>query len=165
MRKRQTVDRSKLCWLSLAAVVVALDQLTKQWVEAWLRLHESVEVLPFLHLTYVRNPGAAFSFLASASGWQRWFFLGLAAAASGVIWVWLWRLDTEKVAQGVGLSLILGGAIGNGIDRARFGYVIDFVDVFYQHWHWPAFNLADAAITIGVALLMWASWRHEQSIR
>lgn len=149
----------KIRWLSLAAVVVVLDQLTKRWVVARLRLHESVDVLPFFRLTLVRNPGAAFSFLAEAGGWQRWLFLGLAVAASCAILVWLWRLDDEKALEGAGLSLILGGAIGNFIDRARFGYVIDFLDVYYQHWHWPAFNLADAAITLGVTLLLWLSWR------
>ncbi len=149
----------KIRWLGLAAVVVVLDQLTKRWVVARLRLHESVDVLPFFRLTHVRNPGAAFSFLAEAGGWQRWLFLGLAVAAGYAILVWLWRLDDEKVLEGTGLSLILGGAIGNFIDRARFGYVIDFLDVYYQHWHWPAFNLADAAITLGVTLLLWLSWR------
>jgi signal peptidase II len=113
-------------------------------------LHESVDVLPFFRLTHVRNPGAAFSFLAEAGGWQRWLFLGLAVAASCAILVWLWRLDDEKALEGAGLSLILGGAIGN---------FIDFLDVYYQHWHWPAFNLADAAITLGVTLLLWLSWR------
>lgn len=153
------ICRSKVRWLGLAAVVVAFDQLTKRWVVARLRLHESIDVLPFFRLTHVRNTGAAFSFLAEAGGWQRWFFLGLAVAASCAILVWLWRLKDNEGLQAAGLALILGGALGNFIDRARFGYVIDFLDVFYQRWHWPAFNLADAAITLGVALLLWVSWR------
>nr|BAL56691.1 signal peptidase II [uncultured Gammaproteobacteria bacterium] len=152
--------RVQLIWLSLAAVVAALDQLTKIWIAARLPLGQSVEVLPCFRLTHVRNPGAAFSFLASASGWQRWLFLGLAVVAAGAILVWLWRLDERKPWEGVGLALILGGAIGNFIDRARFGYVIDFLDLYYQSWHWPAFNLADAAITLGVALLMWRGKRN-----
>ncbi|WP_460035189.1 signal peptidase II [Methylothermus subterraneus] len=150
----------QLIWLGVAAVVAALDQLTKIWIAARLPLGQSVEVLPCFRLTHVRNPGAAFSFLASASGWQRWLFLGLAVVAAGAILVWLWRLDERKPWEGVGLALILGGAIGNFIDRARFGYVIDFLDLYYQSWHWPAFNLADAAITLGVALLMWRGKRN-----
>ncbi|GAB6067869.1 signal peptidase II [Methylothermus subterraneus] len=152
--------RVQLIWLGVAAVVAALDQLTKIWIAARLPLGQSVEVLPCFRLTHVRNPGAAFSFLASASGWQRWLFLGLAVVAAGAILVWLWRLDERKPWEGVGLALILGGAIGNFIDRARFGYVIDFLDLYYQSWHWPAFNLADAAITLGVALLMWRGKRN-----
>ncbi len=153
------INWSKVQWLGLAAAVVILDQLTKRWVVARLRLYESIDVLPFFRLTHVRNPGAAFSFLADAGGWQRWFFLGLAVAASGAILVWLWRLKANEGLQAAGLALILGGALGNFIDRARFGYVIDFLDLYYQRWHWPAFNLADAAITLGVALLVWVGWR------
>lgn len=158
MRESRGV-RAKLGWLGLAAVVVALDQLTKGWVVARLRLHERIDVLPFFRLTHVRNTGAAFSFLAHAGGWQRWFLLGLAVATSCAILVWMWRLQGHEGLKAAGLALILGGALGNCIDRARFGYVIDFLDVFYQRWHWPAFNVADAAITLGVALLLWVSWR------
>jgi signal peptidase II len=153
------MSRKMPVWLGLAALVVVFDQALKGWVRLKLPLEESVEVVPGFSLTHVRNPGAAFSFLASASGWQRWFLLGLAVVASCAILVWLWRLEEKKTLEGISLALILGGALGNFIDRARFGYVIDFLDLYYRSWHWPAFNLADAAITLGVALLFWASWR------
>ncbi|MCX8048725.1 MAG: signal peptidase II [Methylohalobius sp.] len=152
----------KALGISLAALVVILDQLSKQWVTTGLSLGESIEVLPGLRFTYVRNPGAAFSFLAEAGGWQRWFFMGLAAVASAAIIVWLWRLKNERTLEGVGLCLVLGGALGNLIDRARFGYVIDFVDVYYRQWHWPAFNIADAAITLGVTLLVWGELKSKR---
>nr|WP_022947735.1 signal peptidase II [Methylohalobius crimeensis] len=159
------IGRGKIRWLALTAVVVCLDQLTKLWVTAILRLHESIEILPFFRLTRVHNTGAAFSFLAGAGGWQRWFFLGLAVAASIVILIWMWRLKDDERIQAAGLALILGGALGNFIDRAWHGYVIDFLDVYYRHWHWPAFNLADAAITVGVALLLWHGWRRPMETR
>lgn len=147
----------KMKWLGLSAVVIALDQITKLWVVSSLRLHESIPLLPFFSLTYVQNTGAAFSFLAGAGGWQRWFFLVLAVAASAAILVWLWRLRENQGLVAGALSLVLGGALGNFIDRARLGYVIDFLDFHYQQWHWPAFNVADAAITCGVILLLWDS--------
>ncbi len=151
-------------WLGLSAAIIVLDQLTKWWVVATLRLHESIPVWPFFNLTYVRNTGAAFSFLAGAGGWQRWFFLVLAVTASLAILIWLWRLKDDEVVTAAGLSLVLGGALGNFIDRAAYGYVIDFLDFYIQNWHWPAFNVADSAITLGVVLLLWDGFRRREHL-
>lgn len=147
----------KLLWLAL--LVVVLDQLSKVVVSSWLQLYESVAVLPFFNFTLLHNPGAAFSFLADAGGWQRWFFTAIALFVSVVITVWLRRLPAEEKWQAAALALILGGALGNVIDRLRFGYVVDFLDFYYQQWHWPAFNIADSAITVGVAILLWVTFR------
>lgn len=148
-----------LKWLWLALLVVVLDQLSKVVVSHWLQLYESVAVLPFFSFTLLHNPGAAFSFLADAGGWQRWFFTAIALFVSVVITVWLRRLPAEEKWQAAALALILGGALGNVIDRLRFGYVVDFLDFYYQQWHWPAFNIADSAITVGVAILLWVTLR------
>ncbi len=153
---------TKTKWLAVAVFVIVLDQLSKLWVVACLRLYQRIEILPLFDLTHVHNTGAAFSFLADAGGWQRWFFLGLAVLISGAILHYLWRLKAHEQGQLAGLSLILGGALGNFIDRARLGFVIDFLDFHYRQWHWPAFNIADAAITIGVALLLLDSFRPHQ---
>jgi signal peptidase II len=107
----------------------------------------------------VHNTGAAFSFLSDAGGWQRWLFAGLAVGMSVVISVWLTRLKENETLIAVALSLILGGAIGNLIDRLAYGYVIDFLDVYYETWHWPAFNIADSAITVGVVLMLIDSFK------
>lgn len=123
-------------------------------VAASMRLFESISVLPYFNLTYVHNTGAAFSFLSDAGGWQRWFFAVLAFVVSIVITVWITRLQKNELMLAAALSMILGGAIGNLIDRLLYGYVIDFVDVYYQNWHWPAFNVADSAITLGVGLML-----------
>lgn len=141
-------------WLALAAGVVALDQLTKWWVSTSLAVYESIPILPFFNLVHVHNTGAAFSFLAQAGGWQRWLFTGLALLISVVIVAWLIRLSPRQRLQALGLALILGGALGNAWDRLTLGYVVDFLDVYYQTWHWPAFNVADSAITVGVATLI-----------
>lgn len=152
-----------LHWLWLSALVVVLDQLTKLMVDRSMELYESVGLLPFFQLTYLRNQGAAFSFLSEAGGWQRWFFIGLAAVASGAICYWLSRLGKNQRWEAAAWALVLGGALGNLIDRVAYGYVIDFLDVFYGEWHWPAFNIADSAITIGVAMLLIDSLRPRQS--
>ncbi|MGD7034759.1 signal peptidase II [Methylotuvimicrobium buryatense] len=141
-------------WLWLSFVVLVLDQVTKLAVAANMQLYQSIQVLPFFNLTYVHNTGAAFSFLSEAGGWQRWFFAVLAFVISVVITVWLARLKRHETLLAVSLALVLGGAVGNLIDRLAYGYVIDFLDVYYQDWHWPAFNIADSAITIGVALMI-----------
>lgn len=142
----------KWLWLSLLAVV--LDQGSKLAIAASMQLYESIQIMPFFKLTYVHNTGAAFSFLSEAGGWQRWFFAGLALAISIVIAVWLTRLKRHETLLAVALALVLGGAIGNLIDRLAYGYVIDFLDVYYESWHWPAFNIADSAITLGVILML-----------
>jgi signal peptidase II len=119
-----------------------------------MQLYESIPLIPYFNLTYVHNTGAAFSFLAQAGGWQRWLFAGLAVVMSSIIGVWLARLQKHETLMAWALSLVLGGAIGNLIDRVAYGYVIDFLDVYYQDWHWPAFNIADSAICIGVGLML-----------
>ncbi len=141
------------CWW-LSGSVVVLDQLTKFLAETLLVMHQPVPVLPSFNLMLTYNPGAAFSFLAGAGGWQRWFFLGLGAAISIVLIVWLTRLRLGEKRLALALALILGGAVGNLIDRVWIGQVIDFIQLYYDRWYWPAFNVADSAITIGATLLV-----------
>lgn len=143
-----------LKWLWLSGVVIVLDQLTKTIADTYLQFHQPVPLFPMFNLTLSYNAGAAFSFLSEAGGWQRWFFTVLAVVISLVLVVWIKRLKKDELWNAVALSLILGGAIGNVIDRILFGYVIDFLDVYYQQWHWPIFNIADSAISIGVAVLL-----------
>ena len=140
-------------WLGLAGLVIVLDQLTKLWVLATLKLGERIEVTSFFNLVLVFNPGAAFSFLSDAGGWQRWFFVVLAIAVSGWLTFLIRRHAAERLLP-LAAALILGGALGNVVDRIRFGAVVDFVDVHAAGWHWPAFNVADSAISVGVALLI-----------
>ncbi len=139
-------------WLSV--LVIVLDQATKYLAETLLEMHQPVPVLPSFNLMLTYNTGAAFSFLANAGGWQRWFFLGLGTLVSIGLIVWLGRLKPGEQWLAVALALILGGAIGNLIDRAWLGQVIDFIQLYYDHWYFPAFNLADSAITIGATLLV-----------
>lgn len=146
---------SGLRWLWLAAVLLVADQVTKALIVQHYALHESTYVLPVLDIVRAHNTGAAFSFLADAGGWQRWAFAALALGVSGVLLVWLRRIDA--VAQrwlAIGLALVVSGAIGNLIDRLRFGYVVDFVAVHWNQAYFPAFNVADSAITIGAGLLI-----------
>jgi signal peptidase II len=147
-----------LKWLGLSLLAVLLDQITKLWVAHDMQLFQSIEILPYFRLTYVHNTGAAFSFLSEAGGWQRWFFAALALVIGSVIAVWLTRLKAHETLLAVSLSLVLGGAIGNLIDRLAYGYVIDFLDIYVQSWHWPAFNIADSAITLGVVLMLLESF-------
>ena len=145
--------------MSVALLVVAADQATKWAIVEWLPLYDKVPLNSFLNLTHHQNTGAAFSFLANAGGWQRWFFVLLATVVSGVIAVWLYKIrkDGPLVLMG-GLSLVLGGAIGNLIDRARLGYVTDFIQVKFAGVPFldpfPSFNVADAAISVGAAFLI-----------
>ena len=146
-----------LKWLWLTALVIVLDQSSKLLVDHSMELYESIELLPFFQLTYVRNTGAAFNFLAQAGGWQRWFFIGLSLTASIAIAYWLKHLPKDKRWEAAAWALVLGGALGNLIDRIAYGYVIDFLDVFWPGSdlpHFPAFNVADSAITVGVGLLL-----------
>ncbi len=146
--------RGLLPWLAIAAAVVVLDQATKAIVQSALAPGERVPVIPFLDLVLVFNTGAAFSFLADASGWQRGFFVAVALGASALI-VHLLRRHTEERLFCTGLGLILGGAIGNLWDRIVLGHVVDFVLLHAHGYHFPAFNVADSAITVGAALLIW----------
>jgi signal peptidase II len=143
-----------LRWLWLSFLVVVVDQVSKQLIEMNFSLHESMQLLPFLNLFLVYNEGAAFSFLSDQGGWQRWFFVALALLVTLVLINWVRRLGREECGIAAALSLIIGGAVGNLIDRILYGHVIDFVDFYYGQWHWPAFNVADAAIVIGVALML-----------
>ena len=137
--------------LWVAAVVILLDQLTKLWVFNTFAPGESIEVTPFFNLVLVFNPGAAFSFLAEHAGWQRWFFTAIALGISGWI-VWQLRTLRPRALFSFGLALIMGGALGNLIDRLWLGMVIDFIDLHVAGWHWPAFNVADSAVCVGAVL-------------
>lgn len=151
--------RSSLAWLWLSAVVLVLDQATKLLVID--RLDAYIDVIPltsFFNLVHVHNSGAAFSLFADQPGWQRWFFLAIASVASVVI-IHLLRKTDNRPLFAIALALILGGAIGNVIDRVLYGHVIDFLDFYLGAWHFPAFNVADSAITVGAALLIWDSFR------
>ena len=141
-------------WLLVTAVVIVLDWYTKQWVSAALELYRPQEVFSWLNIPLAHNYGAEFIFLSDAGGWQRWFFIVLASVVSLMLLVWLLRLPRREWVTALGLALVLGGAIGNLIDRIQLGYVVDFVDVHYAGWHYPAFNVADSAITCGVILLL-----------
>ncbi|MCW5662698.1 MAG: lipoprotein signal peptidase [Piscinibacter sp.] len=144
---------SLLPWLAIAALVIVADQFTKTLILGWFQLGDSRTVASFFNLVRVHNTGAAFSFLAGASGWQRWFFVGLGAAAAVFI-VWLLRSHGGQRLFATALALILGGALGNVVDRLLHGYVVDFIQVHYGGWYFPSFNVADSAITIGAALLI-----------
>ena len=145
-------------WLALAALLVALDQLSKFAIARVLAAGHGIEVTPFLNLVLVHNRGAAFSFLASAAGWQRELFIAIALIAAAWI-VFLLRRHPQQILFCFALSLILGGALGNVIDRMLSGAVIDFMDFHVAGYHWPAFNVADSAITCGAGLLVWDSLR------
>lgn len=141
----------------VALLVVLADQATKWAIIEWVRLYDRVPINDFINLTHQRNTGAAFSFLADAGGWQRWFFVALSTVVSCVIAVWIWRIRFEGPAiLAAGLALVLGGAIGNLIDRIRFGYVTDFIQVYLGEaiGYFPSFNVADSAISVGAALLI-----------
>ena len=148
-------------WWWLVLLLLVADQLSKVWVIQNFSLGESVSLLPVFNFTYARNYGAAFSFLGDAGGWQRWFFTLIAVVVSIVLAVWLSRLAKTQLKLSLALSLIISGAIGNLIDRSLYGYVVDFLHVFYQNWHYPIFNIADCAISIGAVLLIWDSFSSE----
>ncbi len=150
-----TGNRRFLLWLAVAGFVVVADQVTKWLIVTRVPLFAKRPVNSFINITHQENPGAAFSFLADAGGWQRWFFTVLATAVSAFIVHWLWSLRHERHAVlASGLALVLGGAIGNLIDRVRLGHVVDFIQVLIYGWPFPSFNIADAAITVGAALLI-----------
>ena len=150
-----------LRWLWCSLVVVVVDQSTKVAAVKALDPASSVELTSMLDLVLAYNPGAAFSILSTAGGWQRWLFIGLALAISGFIVYWLRDLPRRARWTPLALSLVLGGAVGNLIDRVRVGAVVDFIDFHVGDWHWPAFNVADSAICIGAALLVLRTFRRE----
>ena len=144
----------KLVWLWLSLLVVGLDQVSKQLATAFLEYARPVELLPVFDLILLHNKGAAFSFLAGAGGWQRWMFALLAGGVSVALVVWIKRLKTHETWLAIALALVLGGALGNLYDRVILGYVVDFISVHYQQHYFPAFNLADSAITVGAIMLI-----------
>lgn len=142
-------------WLILAIIVIIADQVTKWAIVEYVPLYGKVPLYDFINLTHQRNFGAAFSFLADAGGWQRWFFTILATGVSIFIGMWLWQVrHAGPVMLASGLALVLGGAVGNLIDRVRVGYVTDFIQVWFGNWAFPSFNVADSAISVGAALLI-----------
>lgn len=145
----------KLPWLALSVLIFLLDQWSKLYFENSLQLYQQIVVIPdYFSWTLAYNTGAAFSFLAGAGGWQRWFFALIALVVSAVLVVWLKRLQAHEHWLALGLALVLGGALGNLFDRVVYGHVIDFILVHWQQrWYFPAFNLADSAITLGAILL------------
>jgi signal peptidase II len=150
---RRGIAAGLLPWLAIALVIVVADQFTKALIVDDFQLGESRTVTSFFNIVRVHNTGAAFSFLAGASGWQRWFFVGLGAAATGFI-IWMLLRHGGQRLFSLSLALILGGAIGNVIDRLLHGYVVDFIQVHYGGAYFPSFNVADSAITVGAALLI-----------
>ena len=144
-------------WLGLSALVIILDQISKLWIIKHFEYGESLAVVNVFNLVLVHNAGAAFSFLSDAGGMQRWLFSAIAVVAS--VWiVWLLRRHAQQKLFCFALALILGGALGNLIDRIAYGYVVDFLDFYWDTYHFPAFNLADSAITCGAALVLWESF-------
>ena len=146
-------------WLWLTLIVIALDLTTKSMAEYYLNRITSDAWLPFLNLSLVHNTGSAFGFLSDQSGWQLWIFVFIAVAVSLGILSWLWRSNNKHPLTAASLSLILGGTLGNLYDRLIDGYVIDFIDFHIDTYHWPAFNIADSAICIGVFLFILSGFR------
>ena len=142
-------------WLGVSLLVIILDQISKYVANAQLVYAEPLPVLPSFNLTLLYNRGAAFSFLSDAGGWQRWFFVTISFLAAILLTVWLRKLKSEQWALALALSLVIGGAVGNLVDRLWLGYVIDFIQIYYKSFYWPAFNVADSAITVGAVLLVW----------
>lgn len=143
-------------WLGLAALIIAVDHLTKWWISSSLDYQQAIPLLSYFSIVRVHNYGAAFSFLADAGGWQRWFFIAVGAVATVII-VQLLRKHAQDFRMAFALALVLGGALGNVIDRVVLGYVVDFLYFHYRDFAWPAFNVADSAISVGAAILIWDS--------
>jgi signal peptidase II len=146
--------KNSFLWVLLSLVVIVCDQFTKYLATKHLVYSQANEIFSGLNLTLVHNTGAAFSFLSEAGGWQRWFFIILTSAVSIGLIYWLIVLPRQRLWLAAALALVLGGALGNLWDRIMLGYVIDFIDVYYDHWHWPAFNVADSSICVGAGMLI-----------
>jgi signal peptidase II len=156
MTTKLSLARSGVAWLLLSAFVIGLDQLTKAIVLSVLQPYVPNPVIPgFLNWTLAFNTGAAFSFLADQQGWQRWVFAGIAIVVASILTSWLARTPRGEWRTALPLALVIGGALGNLIDRVRFGHVTDFIQVYYQQWAFPSFNVADSAISVGAVLLVW----------
>jgi signal peptidase II len=152
-----------LTWLWVALIVIILDRYTKLWVVDHLVFQGPLRILPFFDLTLAYNTGAAFSFLHSASGWQNWFLGGLALMVSMVVLCWLGKLTVRSYWMNIALCLVLGGALGNAWDRARYGHVIDFLSFHLGSWHFAIFNMADSAICVGAFMIFCYWFRHEDN--
>ncbi len=161
MLKRMAGNRRLFAWLGLAGLVVLLDQFSKAWLTGSFTYGEGVVITPFFNIVHVLNHGAAFSFLAGAGGWQRWFFVVLAVAISVWLIIMIRQQQHERLAP-TAFAFILGGAIGNVIDRVTIGAVVDFLDFHAAGYHFPAFNLADSAITLGVILMFVQQYRESR---
>ena len=149
-------------WYLIAVVIFVVDQVTKTIAVTQLNYADPVAVMPGFNFTLLYNTGAAFSFLADAGGWQRWFFVILTSIISIGLVVWIKRIASEQKLLSLALALVLGGALGNLYDRVLLGYVVDFVQWYYERWYWPAFNIADAAICVGGVLLLVDAYRDHQ---
>jgi len=145
-------------WIALSVLVVAFDHLTKWMIVKWVPMYDKIPINSFINITHQRNTGAAFSFLNDAGGWQRYFFTAVASTISAGLVVWLFLVSRGQRLLAFSLALILGGALGNLWDRATLGYVVDFISVHYQGRYFPAFNIADSAISVGAALMLWDSF-------
>lgn len=157
------LQQSGLAWLWLALLIIVLDQGTKLLALVFLAPYEPVSLLPIFNLTLAFNPGAAFSFLGDAGGWQRWFFIALATLVSVALLLWLRKTALSNKPLVIGLLAVLGGALGNVIDRIAYQHVVDFLDFHWHVWHYPTFNVADIAITLGACLLVWDAWRSDKA--
>ncbi len=151
--KKSSASSAMLPWLALALILLIADQFTKVLILGYYRLGDATYVTSFFNVVRVHNTGAAFSFLASESGWQRWFFTGIGVAAAVFI-IWMLKSHAGQKLFSFAMACILGGAIGNVVDRTLHGYVVDFLDFHYANWHFPAFNIADSAITVGAVCLV-----------
>jgi signal peptidase II len=151
------LNKSQLKWLWLALIAIVLDFVTKQMAESYLSYGQPIYVLPVFDLTLLYNKGAAFSFLANAGGWQRWFFTVIAVGVSAGLTVWLMKLKPSEKWLSIALALVIGGALGNLYDRIAYGHVIDFIHLHWENNYFPAFNIADSAISIGAAMLLFES--------
>lgn len=155
------IKNSGLTWLWLTIIALVIDQVSKQWVANSMELLDSIKLLPIFSITYIHNPGAAFSFLADQGGWQRWFFTLIALTASIIFAIWLAKTPKKNTVLSIALALMLSGAIGNLIDRVLFGYVIDFIDFHWAGYTFPIFNLADSAIFLGAVLMVFDSFKKD----
>lgn len=153
------LKKSGLIWLWFSLLLLAADMLTKYVVMNSMQLGESIEILPVFNFTYMHNYGAAFSFLSEAGGWQRWFLSIIAVTVSVLLTYWLKKLRADQWQLCAAYAMVLGGAIGNLLDRLIHGYVVDFIHFYYQQWHYPAFNIADIAIVCGAGLLILDAFR------
>ncbi|WP_133129765.1 signal peptidase II [Legionella yabuuchiae] len=152
----------KWAWFLVSLVVVFFDQLSKYWATTHLSPYEPHPLFPMINFTLAYNTGAAFSFLSGAGGWHQWFFFGFSLVMSLVLIVWIIRTAPSSYLLLLALSLILGGALGNLVDRFTLGHVVDFIDVYYKSYHWPVFNLADSAICLGAIILLYDLVKHPE---